>query len=282
MAAATVCLVNTTAPNRSSYCAQCGAAVPAGGAYCAGCGQPVEATETTGFAIAAPGHAQAIPDENNQRRPVASRPALAWTLWVAGALALALVLLALLLSAHSHYFRGYLGVVCLVLTLATAALTAVAGYLALSGRRPVTVGILTSLVALFLLSNLLSGEPLVGVIGVPLVGVAVWAWVTMHPKSLPGDDPALVGVHEGRRRPDQGARAQPETSTMAILAFVLVFFVGIAGLVLGYVALSDIRKSRGLKTGRGLALAAVIIGWAQVVLSVALITLLIVLAATTK
>lgn len=65
----------------------------------------------------------------------------------------------------------------------------------------------------------------------------------------------------------QGAR--PPVNGMAIGAFIAVFFVSIVGLVLGYVALGQIKQTG--EGGRGLALAAVILGWISVILTVLLV-----------
>jgi type II secretory pathway pseudopilin PulG len=48
-------------------------------------------------------------------------------------------------------------------------------------------------------------------------------------------------------------------NVLAILGFVLTFFVTIAGIVLGFIALAQIRRTGA--RGRGLALAAVILGF---------------------
>jgi hypothetical protein len=55
-------------------------------------------------------------------------------------------------------------------------------------------------------------------------------------------------------------------NTLAILAFVLVWPTVIVGLVLGHIALSQIKRTG--ERGRGLALAAVIIGWIGVALGI--------------
>lgn len=55
--------------------------------------------------------------------------------------------------------------------------------------------------------------------------------------------------------------AIPRTSPLAIAALVLSFFISFLGLILGYVARNEIRRSQGSLTGDGLALAAIIIGW---------------------
>lgn len=53
----------------------------------------------------------------------------------------------------------------------------------------------------------------------------------------------------------------PRFSGTAVTGFVLVFFFPLVGLIVGYVARSQIKKSRGALRGWGLATAAVIIGW---------------------
>jgi hypothetical protein len=48
-------------------------------------------------------------------------------------------------------------------------------------------------------------------------------------------------------------------NVLAVLAFVFVWLTIILGLVFGYIALSQIKRTN--EQGRGLALAAVILGW---------------------
>lgn len=54
------------------------------------------------------------------------------------------------------------------------------------------------------------------------------------------------------------------TNVLAIVGFVASFFVGLAGIICGHIALSQIRRTG--EKGRGLALAATIIGYVQVAL----------------
>jgi len=56
--------------------------------------------------------------------------------------------------------------------------------------------------------------------------------------------------------------ARPPLNGMALGAFISVFFVSVVGLVLGYIALGQIKQSG--EGGRGLALAAVILGWISI------------------
>lgn len=60
-------------------------------------------------------------------------------------------------------------------------------------------------------------------------------------------------------------RANPSTNTLAIVALVCSFFVALAGIVCGHIALSQIRRTG--ESGRGLALAALIIGYCALALS---------------
>ncbi|GAA0996295.1 DUF4190 domain-containing protein [Subtercola frigoramans] len=55
----------------------------------------------------------------------------------------------------------------------------------------------------------------------------------------------------------------PVTNTLAIVAFVLVFVVPVAGIVLGYVARSEIRKTK--QGGHKLVVAALALGWIFVI-----------------
>ncbi|WP_353813510.1 DUF4190 domain-containing protein [Agromyces sp. SYSU T00266] len=63
------------------------------------------------------------------------------------------------------------------------------------------------------------------------------------------------------------AATTPQTdrwNVFAIIGFVTVWFTVILGLIFGHIALSQIKKTG--EKGRGLALAAVIIGWIAVAL----------------
>jgi hypothetical protein len=79
----------------------------------------------------------------------------------------------------------------------------------------------------------------------------------------------------------QYAPAQRGYNTMAIVGFILSFFISIVGIILGFVALSQIKKTG--EQGRGLAIAAIIIGFAEIVLGIifTIIFVAIIGAATT-
>jgi peptidyl-prolyl cis-trans isomerase B (cyclophilin B) len=60
--------------------------------------------------------------------------------------------------------------------------------------------------------------------------------------------------------------AQPGWNTMAIVAFIVTFFINIVGIILGFIALNQIKRTG--EQGRGLALAAIIIGFVSIVLGI--------------
>jgi hypothetical protein len=55
----------------------------------------------------------------------------------------------------------------------------------------------------------------------------------------------------------------PKTNSLAIAGFISSFFFGLLGAILGHVALNQIQHSG--EGGKGLATAAVVIGWTGVV-----------------
>jgi hypothetical protein len=67
--------------------------------------------------------------------------------------------------------------------------------------------------------------------------------------------------------------APQSTNTMAVVAFILSFFVPIVGMVLGYMARGEIDRSGGRQGGRGLATAAIVLNWIWIV-SIVLIAII--------
>lgn len=64
---------------------------------------------------------------------------------------------------------------------------------------------------------------------------------------------------------NQAAALNPTTNTMAVVAFILSFFVPIVGLILGYISRKEIDNSQGRFTGRGLATAAIVLNWIWII-----------------
>jgi Domain of unknown function (DUF4190)/Protein of unknown function (DUF2510) len=79
------------------------------------------------------------------------------------------------------------------------------------------------------------------------------------------------------------APSMPTVSGFAIASLVLgilwIYWIGtVLALVFGYIALSQIKRSNGWKTGRGMAIAGVVLGY----VGVAVLALVIVLVATSS
>jgi uncharacterized protein DUF4190 len=73
-----------------------------------------------------------------------------------------------------------------------------------------------------------------------------------------------------------------ETSGMAIASLICAFLVAPVGVILGHIALNQIKNSNGQLGGRGLAIAGLIIGYASIALGLvvaAFFILIIILAA---
>jgi hypothetical protein len=73
-------------------------------------------------------------------------------------------------------------------------------------------------------------------------------------------------------------QAAPQTNLFAILSFATVFYSAIPGIVFGHIALKQLKTSG--ESGRGLAIAGVIIGYISIVMAVlAVIAYMVVLIA---
>lgn len=110
---------------------------------------------------------------------------------------------------------------------------------------------------------------------VALIVAGVWALV-LHLRGGNGKpSPQPVGATPAPLFDAEGNRVviayAVQTSSLAIVAFVLVWLITPVGLILGYVARSEIRNSGGTKSGEGLASAAIILGWIFVAISVIVI-----------
>ena len=68
------------------------------------------------------------------------------------------------------------------------------------------------------------------------------------------------GLHPDAAQ-QSGIPSGARTSNLAIAGLITVFFVSPVGLILGYLARSEIRKSNGAKTGLKLTTATLILGW---------------------
>lgn len=81
--------------------------------------------------------------------------------------------------------------------------------------------------------------------------------------------------------PQQGYAQMPGTNLMAILSLIFAFVFSPAGVVLGHISLSQIKKTG--EQGRGLAIAGLIIGYisiAFIVIYIVFIIFIVILGAT--
>jgi hypothetical protein len=104
-----------------------------------------------------------------------------------------------------------------------------------------------------------------------------------YPPAYPGYPP--YGSVPPARYPGYYAGPMPPSTNglaiasliCSIASFVVLPFVGgVLGVVLGHVALSQINQSEGREEGRGMAIAGLIIGYANLALSLIVIVLIIV------
>lgn len=65
---------------------------------------------------------------------------------------------------------------------------------------------------------------------------------------------------------------------LAIIGFIASFFVSVVGIVLGFIALSQIKRTG--EKGRGLAIAAIVIGFAAFIIGIISVIAIFALAAT--
>ena len=79
----------------------------------------------------------------------------------------------------------------------------------------------------------------------------------LNPQPLPPQQPQYAQPY---------GSGQPGWNTMSIVAFILSFFVNIVGIILGFIALNQIKRTG--EQGRGLALAAIIIGFVSLALGI--------------
>lgn len=162
----------------------------------------------------------------------------------------------------------------LALVLAVAALTA--GWFLLRGIGGRRWALLAAAVAGAL--GALAPSSLVATLAIVVLGVLLPAALVLVGE-LTGRKPRLRPVGATAAVAGDAAPAAPlgETNGLAIAALIVVFFNGLVGAILGHVALGQL--SRRNQRGRGLALAAIIIGWITVAIAVLGVAAVVVAAA---
>ena len=66
----------------------------------------------------------------------------------------------------------------------------------------------------------------------------------------------------------RGRHETPHTSSMAIAGFVLSFFCTLLGLIFSIMGYNECKRSNGIVTGKGFAIAGIVISIANVVIGV--------------
>jgi hypothetical protein len=87
-------------------------------------------------------------------------------------------------------------------------------------------------------------------------------------------------------QPPQSYGSIPQSSTLAIIslisgiaAWVILPLLGaIAAVITGHMAKKEIRESNGMKTGDGMATAGLILGYAQLAITICSVCIIVVLA----
>jgi hypothetical protein len=118
----------------------------------------------------------------------------------------------------------------------------------------------------------------------PVTGYAQPGPASAPPGAPPGYPPTGYpsGYGYGPAGP-YGFGPVPKTNGLAVAAMVCSFFFwvygigAILGVVFGFIARSQIKRSGGVQQGKGMALAGIIIGFAGIAIGVALVVVLLVL-----
>lgn len=120
-----------------------------------------------------------------------------------------------------------------------------------------------TILCVVLASFLLDGTLKVVVLGVVLtVGVLICEILSAASGRVKPQRPSTIEV--GSSDQVSTVSSSEKTNTLAILALILAFTVYVAGIIVGHVSLAQIRRTG--ERGRGLAIAALIIGYTSVVL----------------
>lgn len=85
---------------------------------------------------------------------------------------------------------------------------------------------------------------------------------TNPPQQPPGYTPQPPYGQQPYGQPPYGqpGYTQPKMNTLALVGFILSFFLSLIGLILCVIGLTQINGSNGTQKGKGLAIAGIIIG----------------------
>jgi Domain of unknown function (DUF4190) len=111
-------------------------------------------------------------------------------------------------------------------------------------------------------------------VGAPSYGAAPYAGAPSYGAAPYG---AATPYGAGTPYAPYGQGAQPKTNGLAIAALVcgcagfILFIPGVLGIIFGFIARSQIKRSNGRQKGDGLAIAGIIVGFAWIALLVVLL-----------
>ena len=100
--------------------------------------------------------------------------------------------------------------------------------------------------------------------------------------AVPGGPPGgpTPGVVQPSQWPGVPVAQPPQTNSMAVAALVTgVLFIPVVPIVLGHISKKEIDQSQGRQTGRGMAIAGIILGWIEVALFIFMIIAVLVFGA---
>ncbi len=81
------------------------------------------------------------------------------------------------------------------------------------------------------------------------------------PQQPPGYTPQPpYGQQPYGQQPYGQPYVQPKMNTLALVGFICSFFISLVGLVLCIIGLNQINSANGAQTGKGLAIAGIVIG----------------------
>lgn len=75
-----------------------------------------------------------------------------------------------------------------------------------------------------------------------------------------GQQPPYGQSPYGQQPYGQPGYTQPKMNTLALVGFILSFFISVVGLILSIIGLIQINGANGMQKGKGLAIAGIIIG----------------------
>ena len=259
-----------------AYCSECGAETRSDGRFCGRCGRPSDPAPATSEPgqrdVATWRGAGPDPAPTSGSQTTSSDSASALSRW-----AFALAGIGLVIGVGGWIPVGLWWWPTVVPYVVTSIILGVGG-MAASQRSPATRWILLAAPLVWVGTNLVMGYARAGILGwvaislpfaVALVVLAVWAGrIQRMPR------PSTAGTVDDT----VAAGGAPQiTNGLAITSLVLgLLGVSLLAVTFGHVARSQIRRSRGLQSGSGLAAAGLALGYLGLAATAALVAALVI------